>query len=336
LIPIAAAAPAPAASVYWSDLLGIHRANLDGTDREDLLDNRAVGLQLDIDAGKMYWTDGLTDTVFRADLDGGNVEPLAVDKSGFLVNIALDVTNERVYWTNPAGDTVLRTGFGGGDVQPVVSPDPLTNRPYGLAIDSHHEKLYWSETGDFGGGPILRSNLDGSQREPFVPIQTGSPYFMALDASAGWLYWTAVGNDVGAGAGFFRARLDGSGIEPLIDDQSGDSLALDLVERKMLWTTDTALHRSNLDGSAIETLFETPGSRARAVAIDTTLPGDADGDRLVDLDDFGILKANFGPGAAAAVPEPQAAILALVGAACALATLRLLRHARAQPNRASR
>jgi len=41
--------------------------------------------------------------------------------------------------------------------------------------------------------------------------------------------------------------------------------------------------------------------------------GDLNGDSKVDLSDFGVLKANFGKSSPAAVPEPSAALLAVIG-----------------------
>lgn len=45
------------------------------------------------------------------------------------------------------------------------------------------------------------------------------------------------------------------------------------------------------------------------------IPGDVDGNGRVDLSDFAVVKANFGQGAAAAVPEPSGLALVGVGAA---------------------
>jgi hypothetical protein len=57
---------------------------------------------------------------------------------------------------------------------------------------------------------------------------------------------------------------------------------------------------------------------------DGGLPGDVNGDKKVDLTDFGILKENFGKSAAAdvAVPEPSTCLLAVLGLVGLVATLR--------------
>ncbi|MCY3868972.1 MAG: hypothetical protein OXG87_05395 [Gemmatimonadetes bacterium] len=75
--------------IYWTDSgTGgdnplqddkIQRANLDGSNVETLLtyDNALRiprGIALDVAAGKMYWTDSVTDSIRRANFDGSDIE----------------------------------------------------------------------------------------------------------------------------------------------------------------------------------------------------------------------------------------------------------------------
>lgn len=85
-----------AGKMYWTDpgLNTIFRADLDGSNVEPLVDFTAYprvgtgstgamsyGLALDIPAGKMYWTDFVSKTLWRANLDGSNVALLATQVS---------------------------------------------------------------------------------------------------------------------------------------------------------------------------------------------------------------------------------------------------------------
>ena len=57
----------------------IQRANLDGSNVEDLVTqglSSPRGIALDVEGGKMYWTDSGTDKIQRANLDGSNIEDL--------------------------------------------------------------------------------------------------------------------------------------------------------------------------------------------------------------------------------------------------------------------
>ncbi len=73
------------------------RANLDGTAVEDLI---ATGLTtpiciaLDVTAGKMYWTDAVSDNIQRANLDGTAVEDIIT--TGAPIGIALSVKAENL------------------------------------------------------------------------------------------------------------------------------------------------------------------------------------------------------------------------------------------------
>ena len=89
LHPITSSAQDSSVYMYWVDISAnkIQRANLDGTNIQDILTglNRPVSLDLDITNGKMYWTDRSTpdlsdpdamSNIQRANLDGTGIETL--------------------------------------------------------------------------------------------------------------------------------------------------------------------------------------------------------------------------------------------------------------------
>jgi hypothetical protein len=69
-----------AQKLYWStanfkgDFYRIRRSNLDGSGVQDLRNSYAIGLGLDLIAGKMYWTQFFAYAIRRANLDGTNGE----------------------------------------------------------------------------------------------------------------------------------------------------------------------------------------------------------------------------------------------------------------------
>ena len=72
-------------TIFWTDsgTEKIQRANLDGSDVQDLVTQGLVGdgIALDVEGGKMYWTDSRYDRgwkgkIQRANLDGSNIEDL--------------------------------------------------------------------------------------------------------------------------------------------------------------------------------------------------------------------------------------------------------------------
>ncbi len=65
--------------MYYADYeKGICMANLDGSAETviapEMTDNYCWGMDIDLDAGKLYWSDKVNGIIFRSDLDGGNKE----------------------------------------------------------------------------------------------------------------------------------------------------------------------------------------------------------------------------------------------------------------------
>ena len=95
IVVVAIVSSAPSAhaqpKMYWTDWLygKVMRANLDGTNVEEVLSNQsdAGGIAIDTVAGKIYWTrdpSDLTQGIHRANLDGTNVEPVVLADAGAL------------------------------------------------------------------------------------------------------------------------------------------------------------------------------------------------------------------------------------------------------------
>jgi DNA-binding beta-propeller fold protein YncE len=87
--------------MYWVDFGDLTqsnvgklvRANLDGTNVENLLTNQPLpeDISLDVLAGKFYWTDGIDDVIKRANLDGSGVETILTAAQGLDFPFALTV-----------------------------------------------------------------------------------------------------------------------------------------------------------------------------------------------------------------------------------------------------
>ena len=77
----------------------IRRANLDGTDIETIVSGltNPRGLALDVDGGKVYWSDTQDEKMYRANLDGSGMEAI-VDIAHQLGNPTLDLVNSKLYF----------------------------------------------------------------------------------------------------------------------------------------------------------------------------------------------------------------------------------------------
>ena len=262
--------------MYWTDSLNdtIQRANLDGTDVEELFTKRfsfPSGLALDVAGGKMYFT--VADGIQRANLDGSGVEDLVAKQLSSGPNeLALDVAGSKMYWTdvgflNNEGSRVAkiqRANLDGSAVEDLVTAG--LDNPLAIVLDVAGGKMYWT---DIGPDKIQRANLDGSGIEDLVTTGLGDPYGLALDIEGGQMYWTDWGTDK-----IQRANLDGDGIEDLIINGliGPSSIALDVVGGKMYWTDrgegPNKVQRANLDGSGVEDLVTAGLTTPDSIALD--------------------------------------------------------------------
>ena len=254
------------AEMYWVDKFdnAIYKANSDGTGGITTVltgITRPVGLAIDYEGGKLYWTTNEfsnTSKIQSANLDGSGVTDLVTGLTD-PDNIALDLTNNKMYWTDDGDGQIRRANLDGSGVESLVSG--LTSAQ-GIALDVNGGKMYWT---DYGTNKIQRANLDGSGVEDLV-IGLTNPDDVELDLANGKMYWV----DFGA-ATIQRANLDGSAVENLVTTglSAPYYLALDAQAGKMYWTDDGSnkIQRANLDGSGIEDLVTTGSTDPRDLVL---------------------------------------------------------------------
>ncbi len=289
----------PPVHMFWTAEVKIQRANLNGTDIQDLVTGLPFvrGLAVDVDGGKMYWTDARREVIQRANLDGSNIEDIVTGLADPLNGIALDVAGNKIYWTDSGRNKIQCANLDGSNVQDLVTGLTL---PYGLALDVAGNKMYWT---DITADKIQRANLDGSHIEDLVTTGLGDPSGLALDVAGNKMYWTDITADK-----IQRANLDGSHIEDLVTIGLSDSpgLALDVSDNKMYWTewAQGKIQRANLDGSHIEDLVPAGLSKPFAIALgipqttppppEPSAPVDVNGDGEVTVIDLAIVALFYG------------------------------------------
>jgi len=151
--------------MYWADetdadnIGHISRANLDGTEREDLvsLDNGGFrGIALDLENRKMYYSAQYAKNIYIADMDGSNATVLIPGAYGFA--IAVDSKHDKIYFEDYMQDLFQMANLDGSNI---VDVDTEATRIYGIAIDSEKDKLYWSGRDT---GAIYEADMDGSNK----------------------------------------------------------------------------------------------------------------------------------------------------------------------------
>jgi sugar lactone lactonase YvrE len=130
----------------------------------------------------------------------------------------------KLYFLDQAGGRILSCRTDGSELRTVVADCP--RHPDGIAIDARSGHIYWTNMGsDFkrADGSIERARLDGSERRTIVAEGlTFTPKQIQIDPAAGLLYWCDR-----EGMRVMRARLDGSGIEVLVQTGAGEEARLD-------------------------------------------------------------------------------------------------------------
>jgi len=283
------------ARIFFLDL-GAGRvlsANPDGSDLKTLVsEGRKLpdGLAVDVAAGHLYWTnmgnpkanDG---TIFRSDLDGGNMATIIAPGGTFTPKqLQIDKPNGKLYWSDREGMRVMRADLDGSNIETLVDTSQGDSRPgpdpnkwcVGIAVDADAGELYWSQKGgdNAGQGSILRTSLDipkGQTPANRTDIELlygrlPEPIDLDLDLGSRQLYWTDRG-DPPRGNSVNRAPLDapqGKRKPPEIvfaNLMEGIGLALDPKHGRM-FITDFAgsVYSANLDGSDQKTLLFAEGN----------------------------------------------------------------------------
>src|SRR5437588_2264825 len=205
-------------------------------------------------SAKVYFTafpgEGGT-AIERAGFDGGQMEVLQSEPTGFEDGLALDPAAGRMYWTDTNASLIRRANLSGSEAEILI--DDLGWEPLGIALDIGGGKVYWDDRQG-----VKRANLDGSEQELLVKaVTTGE---IALDLGARRMYWVA-------GGAIRSAPMEaGATVSDIVTNQGGTfGLALDERLGRLFWLLlnekkKLLLVRSaNLDGSEANTIVERGG-----------------------------------------------------------------------------
>jgi hypothetical protein len=244
---------ASADSIVWSDFgTSIFTANTDGSGLRTVVADSSFGPidGLDVDSvGQKVYFSSSQGGLQRVNLDGSGLETLIADSpmaDNNIQAISLDLPRGHVYYTRfdsgaPGGRTsISRVDLDGSNQ--VTIADGLFNAQT-LAIDSVNGRIYYADSTDFSGAFgtfFIRSiDLDGSNGQDIV---TGLNWvnFLAVDPVVGSLYADNFYSP-------FRANLDGSNVQLLINPFGYSDLAIDPAG-SLYGTAGVGISRADLDG----------------------------------------------------------------------------------------
>ena len=193
--------------IYWSDREGMRvmRSNLDGSNIETLIDSSngdarpgrnetkwCVGIAVDHDGGKFYWTQKGADNANQGTILRANIElpkgqapanrtdiEVLFDNLPEPIDLDLDLSERMIYWTDrgnaPRGNTVSRASFDKTEAQEqqILVSDLM--EAIGLALDLKNGRMFFSDL----AGSVYSAKLDGSEKKALLVAQgnlTGVAY----------------------------------------------------------------------------------------------------------------------------------------------------------------
>jgi len=215
---------AVAGRVYWTESIPtpkIRSSKLDGTDLRDVVPvtDSTAGVAVDSFGGKLYWTEAgynsQTPKIQRVDLDGINIQNLAIPGLVHPVGIAVDPASGRIYWSDIGTQQIRRANLdGSGDEVVILDTQGDVN---GLTLDLVSGHLYWcvipQPQSEWFHGTVRRANLDGSSQEILFSGQT-TPTTVAVDHTNGKVYWSNSWHE--QNPGIMRGDMDGTNPEVVV------------------------------------------------------------------------------------------------------------------------
>jgi len=247
------------------------------------------GLAADPKRGHLYWTnmgnpvanDG---SIFRSDLDGGNITVIVPPGSTFTPKqLQIEAKSQKLYWCDREGMRVMRCNLDGTEIETLVQTGESdadrhdqTRWCVGIAVDADGGKIYWTQKGgdNAGQGRVFRAGIEilqGEEPAKRTDIELlfddlPEPIDLDIDPSSRMLYWTDRG-DPPRGNTVNRASMDiaaNSHTESQIlitHLMEGIGLALDPKGERM-FVTDLAgsVYSANLDGTNPKMLLAAEGN----------------------------------------------------------------------------
>jgi hypothetical protein len=152
----------------------------------------------------VYWGNGGTALgtggVYRSDLDGTNVTPLATNQNPVFA-LAVDATS--VFFGTSFDNAVFQVPIAGGAIATLAT---TTAPPNALAVDGAW--VYWAVDGNLGRTPAAggSSQLLLTYNSALGSVAPGIGHFAAMAFDATYVYSISAGSQFGTGALFRVAK----------------------------------------------------------------------------------------------------------------------------------
>lgn len=133
--------------------------NIDGVSNDQVIVDGSASMirriRIDSEAGLLFWTSGITNSIYKCNIDGSNQIEI-VSGLGNPNTLVLDTENQTIYFGESSTNNLRKIDYDGTNLSTVISGAGLIQ---GLDIDLLGGNLYWT---DYFSGRVYKSNIDGS------------------------------------------------------------------------------------------------------------------------------------------------------------------------------
>ena len=216
----------------------------------------------------LYWTNGASGTIGRAEIHGRNPDPNFITNAGIPYGVAIGAPgSDQIYWANIGGaaaasGTIGRANTDGSSVDLNFITGLIA--PVGVAVDAAH--VYWTN----GEGSLQSIGRANSTAPVSTRTSSPSPQLRRL-RSHRRRRPRLLDEHGGAATGTIgRANLDGSGIDQNFITGANEPSGMAVDAAHLYWANGgfNAIGRANLDGSGIDQTFIMADNGPEAVAVD--------------------------------------------------------------------
>jgi hypothetical protein len=159
--------------------------------------NGPWGLDLDLAARKIYWSEPNSNRIARANFDGTVVETVSLNV-GFPLGVKLDASAGKIYFVEGSSGNIGRMDLSGANQEVVLQTFSATILDFKLDVPA--KKFYWS---NYATDQITRANFDGSNVTVIVTrlaFGADGPFAVGLTGGSNWLFETPAQGTVAAGS----------------------------------------------------------------------------------------------------------------------------------------
>ena len=270
--PEAVAVDAAARKVYWTEAGSIRRANLDGTNRQNVVTGLGTPASLSISSAPVevlipqsqrppiYWQTGTGGLQRLTGATVGSFPQAAQNATG----LAVDAAAGKVYWIEKIDDRSGRIRSANLDGTNVRLVAALTSVPMGIAVDVSNKRLYITN----GWGKVQRFDVDGRNFRSDMITGLSAPRGIAVDAAGGRIYWTEQTSET---TGRLQsANLNGGNVRLVASLTSAPmGIAVDVSNKRLYITNGWGkVQRFDVDGRNFRSDMITGLSAPRGIAVD--------------------------------------------------------------------